>query len=100
MRRRHWQRLRKYHRRPDGKGARSWLDNPVADVIESIPPNMDVRIPTVLSAKHSVSAYEIPPGFHYDVTEDSGRAFGIDIDGRSITLTHCNVTPWGHVRRG
>jgi len=44
--------------------------------------------------------YEIPAGFHYDVTDDSGKPFKIEIDGRLHTLTHCNVTPWGVVRRG
>jgi len=35
-----------------------------------------------------------------DVTEDTGKTFNIDIGGRPQVLTHCNVTPWGFVRRG
>jgi hypothetical protein len=42
--------------------------------------------------------YEVPLGFHYDVTDDAGRTFSIQIDGKPQKVTHCNVTPWGHVR--
>jgi len=88
-----------HHRRPDGQRAWSWLDSR----------NRRYRIDLSRHGRsHSDRAqrkafrfcYEIPPGFHYDVTEDSGRPFKINIDGRSVTLTHCNVTPWGYVRRG
>ena len=87
------------HRRLDGQGSRSWLDSR----------NRRYRFDP---ARHARSAadrdnrksfrfcYEIPAGFHYDMTEDSGRSFKVEIQGRSQTLMHCNVTPWGFVRRG
>ena len=91
--------VERQHRRPDGQGNRSWLDNR----------NRRYRIDP---SKHGLSesdraqrksfrfCWEVPPGFHYDVMDDSKRAFKIDIDGRSETVLHCNITPWGHVRRG
>jgi len=87
------------HRKPDGSGARSWIDKR----------NWRYRIDP---SKHGLSAahragrklyrfcYEVPEGFHYDVTDDAGRAFIVHIDGKAETLTHCNVTPWGHIRKG
>jgi hypothetical protein len=42
----------------------------------------------------------VPPGFHHDVTGDVGRTFVILFDGTPQKVVHCNVTPWGHVRRG
>jgi len=91
--------VERHHRRPDGQGGRSWLDAS----------NRRYRFD---SARHALSptdrkkhrsfrfCYEIPAGFHYDVTDDSGKKFKIEIDGRSQTLEHCNVTPWGFVRKG
>jgi hypothetical protein len=91
--------VERHHRRPDAQGARSWLDSR----------NRRYRID---HSKHGQSqadrageksyrfCFEIPPGFHYDVTDDSGGTFTIAIDGRSQRVTHCNVTPWGRVRRG
>jgi hypothetical protein len=87
------------HRRPDGNGNRSWIDAR----------KWRYRIDP---SKHGLSAadraktkgyrfcYEVPPGFHYDVTEDAGRTFIMQIDGKAQKVAHCNVTPWGHVRRG
>lgn len=89
----------KEHRRPDGNGIRSWIDA------------RKWRYKVDLS-KHGLSAsdraktksfrfcYEVPPGFHYDVTDDAGRSFIIQIDGKAEKVAHCNVTPWGDVRRG
>lgn len=87
------------HRKPDGSGNRSWIDGR----------KWRYRIDP---AKHGLSSaararakpyrfcYEVPPGFHYDVTDDAGKAFIIQIDGKSEKLTHYNVTPWGHIRKG
>ena len=89
--------VEKEHRRPDGKGKRCWIDAR----------KWRYRIDPL---KHGLSTadrakggsyrfcYEVPHGFHYDVTEDSGRPFTVPIDGEPQRLTHCNVTPWGHVR--
>lgn len=91
--------VEKHHRRPDKCGGRSWLDSR----------NRRFRIDP---AKHGFSkadrtgaksyrfCFEIPAGFHYDVTDDSGRTFRIQIDGCARIVTHCNITPWGKVRRG
>lgn len=91
--------VEKEHRQPDGSGGRSWIDGK----------KWRYRIDP---SKHGLSAadrakskayrfcYEVPPGFHYDVTDDAGRTFTIQIDGKQQEVTHCNVTPWGHVRRG
>jgi hypothetical protein len=87
------------HRKPDSSGNRSWIDSR----------KWRYRIDP---SKHGLSSvdraggkvyrfcYEVPPGFHYDVTDDSGKTFIIQIDGKSQKLKHCNVTPWGRVRRG
>jgi hypothetical protein len=91
--------VERHHRRPDGKGSRSWLDSR----------NRRYRFDPARHGRSDADrenhkayrfCYEIPAGFHYDVTEDSGKSFKIEIDGRSQTLTHCNVTPWGVVRGG
>jgi hypothetical protein len=88
-----------HHRRHDPEGGRSWLDDRSRRY--RIDPSKHGRSHSDRAQRKAFRfCYEIPPGFHYDVTEDSGRTFKIDIDGRSVTLTHCNVTPWGHVRRG
>lgn len=91
--------VEKEHRRPDGNGNRSWIDGR----------KWRYRIDP---SKHGLSAadrakgnayrfcYEVPPGFHYDVTHDAGRTLDIQIDGKPQSVAHCNVTPWGHVRRG
>jgi hypothetical protein len=88
-----------HHLLPDQQGGWSWLDGG----------SKRYRID---HARHGRSqadragmksyrfCFEIPAGFHYDVTDDSGRAFPIKIDSRYQSVTHCNVTPWGKVRRG
>jgi hypothetical protein len=87
------------HRKQDGKGGRSWIDQR----------NLRYRVDP---SKHALSVaarsgqkdfrfcYEVMPGFHYDVHDDADRSFVIDIGGKSETVNHCNVTPWGHVRKG
>jgi hypothetical protein len=91
--------VEKEHRKPDHNGIRSWLDGR----------KLRYRVDP---SKHGLSAadrarckahrfcYEVPPGFHYDVVDDAGRTFMIEIDGKLQKVVHCNVTPWGHVRRG
>ena len=91
--------VERHHRRSDAQGPRSWLDHS----------NRRFRIDL---SKHALSpqdrtgaksyrfCFEIPPGFHYDVSDDSGNAFSIEIDGRSQRVKYCNVTPSGRVRRG
>lgn len=91
--------VEKHHWRPDQQGGWSWLDG-------------DSKRYRIDHARHGRSqadragmksyrfCLEIPAGFHYDVSENSGRAFAIEIDGRYQSVTHCNVTPWGKVRRG
>ncbi len=91
--------VEQHHRRPDGQGSRAWLDN--RNRRYRMDPSKHGRSQSDRGQRKSFRfCYEIPPGFHYDVTDDSGKAFKIDIDGRSQTLLHCNVTPWGQVRRG
>jgi hypothetical protein len=91
--------VERHHRRSDGQGSRSWLDS--RNRRFRFDPARHARS---VADRENRKSYrfccEIPPGFHYDVTEDSGKAFRIKIDGRWDTLTHCNVTPWGIVRRG
>ena len=87
------------HRRPDGLGSRSWLDS--RNRRYRVDPTRHARSAADRDNRKSFRfCYEIPAGFHYDMTEDSGRSFQVEIQGRSQTLTHCNVTPWGFVRRG
>jgi hypothetical protein len=91
--------VEQHHRRPDDTGIRSWLDNRSRRY--RFDPSSHARSHSDRTRRKAFRfCYEIPPGFHYDVTDNSGRSFKIDIDGRSITVAHCNVTPWGHVRRG
>lgn len=65
---------------------------------------------SVDSAKHSMSVQEreggtlyrfcfpLPKGFHFDVCSSDGRKFGVKIGSERKSVTHVNVTPWGHVR--
>jgi hypothetical protein len=87
------------HRKPDATGGRSWIDD--RKLRFKFDPSKHAPSPTSRSGtKEYRFCYEVMPGFHYDVRDDSGKAFIIDIGGKSTTVTHCNVTPWGHVRRG
>jgi len=88
-----------HHRRPDGQGGRSWLD--ARNRRYRFDPARHARsVGDRENRKSYRFCYEIPAGFHYDVADDSGKSFKIEIGGRLQTLTHCNVTPWGAVRRG
>jgi hypothetical protein len=90
--------VEKEHRRPDGQ-SRSWMD------ARKLRYRFD-------SSKHGRTladrdgfksyrfCYEVPPGFHYDVTDENGKQFSIQIDGQYHEVSHCNISPWGHVRRG
>lgn len=91
--------VERHHRRPDGQGGRSWLD--ARNRRYRFDPARHGRSVADRENRKSYRfCYEIPAGFHYDVTDDSGKSFKIDIGGRLQTLTHCNVTPWGVVRKG
>lgn len=91
--------VERHHRRADQQGGRSWLDGRRRRF--RIDPSKHARSGADRAGMKSYRfCFEIPPGFHYDVSDDSGRAFAIEIDGRSQAVTHCNVTPWGRVRRG
>ena len=91
--------VEKEHHKADSTGGRSWIDG------------RKLRFKFDLS-QHALSArgrtgvkeyrfcYEVIPGFHYDVRDDGGKAFIIEIDGKPTTVHHCNITPWGHVRKG
>jgi len=91
--------IEKHHRRPDERGGRSWLDS--RNRRYRFDATRHGRSPADRAGVKSYRfCFEIPPGFHYDVCDDSGRTFTIAIDGCSQTVTHCNVTPWGKVRPG
>jgi hypothetical protein len=90
--------VEQHHRRPDGQGSRSWID--MRSRRYRIHPSKHERSEADRTQRKSFRfCYEIPAGFHYDVTDDSGKAFKMAIDGRPQTILHCNVTPWGQVRR-
>lgn len=91
--------VEKEHRRPDGKGGRSWVDARKWRY-KVDPSKHGLSTADRTKGKSYRFCYEVPHGFHYDVTEDAGQSFTLQIDGKSQKLKHCNVTPWGHVRRG
>ena len=90
------QHVERQHRKADGKGGRSWIDD------------RKWRYRSDLS-KHGIFAqnragrkafrfcYEVSYGFHYDLEEDLGSWFHIDIKGKRERLKHCNVNPWGMI---
>ena len=91
--------VEKEHWRSDRNGHRSWIDERKRRY--RIDPSKHGRSVADRSQLNSYRfCFEIPPGFHYDVTEDNQRAFRMEIDGNPQTISHCNVTPWGHVRKG
>jgi len=91
--------VKKHHWRPDKQRDWSWLDS--ANRRYRIDPSRHGLSQTDRAgAKSYRFCFEIPAGFHYDVTHDSARTLNIPIDGRTQIVDHCNVTPWGNVRRG
>ena len=87
------------HRKADGKGGRSWIDHNSRRY--RVDPAKHGRTPEDRAEEKSYRfCFEVPPGFHYDVANDSGRSFSVQIDGWTQSVTHCNVSPWGHIRRG
>jgi len=91
--------VEKHHRRPDSKGVKSWLDN--RNRRYQFDHSKHARSQADRAgAKSYRFCFEVPAGFHYDVTDDSGRFFVIETNGRSHRVDHFNVTPWGTVRRG
>lgn len=87
------------HRTPDRQGGHSWLD--ARNRRFRPDPSRHGRSSADRDNRKSYRfCYEIPAGFHYDVTEDSGRSFKINIGSKTETVTHCNITPWGFIRLG
>ncbi len=91
--------VERHHRRPDEQGGRSWLDER----------RRRFRVDLARHARSQADrahlksfrfCFEVPPGFHYDVSDDLGKTFVVEIDGRSERVQHCNISPWGHVRAG
>ena len=91
--------VEKEHRRPDSTGGRSWIDGRKLR-FKFDPSKHALSGDGRTGAKEYRFCYEVMPGFHYDVTDDAGRAYIIEIGGTPTTVHHCNVTPWGHVRKG
>jgi hypothetical protein len=91
--------VEKEHRKPDGSGGRSWVDGGKLR-FKFDPSKHAISAGNRIGAKEYRFCYEMLPGFHYDVRDDAGKAFIIEIGGKPTTVHHCNVTPWGHVRRG
>jgi hypothetical protein len=91
--------VEQHHRKPDGIGGRSWVDNRARRF--RIDPSRHGRSANDRSQSKSYRfCYEIPAGFHYDVTDENGRPFTVKIGNQNESIMHCNVTPWGMVRRG
>lgn len=91
--------VEKEHRKSDGSGGRSWIDGHKLR-FRFDPSKHAVSVGGRTGAKEYRFCYEVMPGFHYDVVDDGGKAFMIEISGKPERLVHCNVTPWGHVRKG
>jgi hypothetical protein len=91
--------VEKEHRKPDGGGGRSWIDGRRLRY-KFDPSKHALSEAARAGAREYRFCYEVTPGFHYDVRDDNGKAFTIEIGGKSERMTHCNVTPWGHVRKG
>jgi hypothetical protein len=87
------------HRKPDGTGGRSWVDGKKLR-FSFDPSRHAVSDDTRTGRKDYRFCYEVIPGFHYDVKDDGGKEFIVEIGNKSITVRHCNITPWGHVRKG
>ena len=84
------------HRRPDSQGGRSWLDSQGRRY--RIDHSRHGRSETDRAGIKSYRfCFEIPQGFHFDVTDNSGRYFTVNIDNNRQRLLHCNVNPWGKV---
>jgi len=87
------------HRLNDRAGGRSWLDTrKLRYRVDSSKHGR--RLADRDGLKSHRFCYEVPPGFHYDVTDDNGKTFSIQIDGKLHEVSHCNISPWGHVRKG
>lgn len=91
--------VEKEHRKQDSTGGRSWIDSRRRRYRYD-PSRHALSLADRAQMKSYRFCYEIPPGFHYDMTDDSGREFKIEIGGKTHMLTHCNVTPWGVLRQG
>jgi hypothetical protein len=90
--------VEQFHRRRSEGGPRVWIDARSREF-------------GIDRSYHSLSVEErggetrhrfcflLPHGFHYDVSK-GGRYFEVTFDGRTRTLDHVNVTPWGALRTG
>jgi hypothetical protein len=86
-----------HHRLKDRNGGRSWID--ARKRRYRIDPSNHGRSPTSRAGRKTYRfCYEVPPGFHYDVTDDEKKPFNFTVNGKTERVTHCNVTPWGQVR--
>lgn len=87
------------HRRSDSNGIRSWIDDSRRRY--RFDPSRHALSRADRAQRRSFRfCYEIPPGFHYDMCDDSEGEFSVVINGKTCRVTHCNVTPWGQIRRG
>jgi hypothetical protein len=89
----------KRHWRHDSQGKHSWLDT--RNRRFRIDPSM--HAPSIADRHGRKSfrfCFEVPCGFHYDVTHEHGDYFKIELDNRIQSVRHCNISPWGHIRRG
>jgi hypothetical protein len=87
------------HRKPDGQGGRSWIDDRKWRYRFDLSKH-GISPPNRAGRKTFRFCYEVLQGFHYDVMDDSGGWFFVDINSKRERLKHCNVTPWGRVWRG
>lgn len=91
--------VEKEHRRPDSTGGRSWLDD--KKLRYKFDPSKHASSKAARDgAKEFRFCYEVIPGFHFDVRDERGGAFPMQIGGKMTKVHHCNITPWGHVRKG
>lgn len=91
--------VEKEHRKADSTGRRSWIDGHKLR-FKFDPSQHALSAGGRTGVKEYRFCYEVIPGFHYDVRADGGKAFIIKIGGKPTTVRHCNVTPWGHIRKG
>jgi hypothetical protein len=91
--------VERLHRKPDAQSGRSWLDDKRRRY-RFDPSRHALSQAERAHLKSFRFCFEVPSGFHYDMTEDSDKEFRVSIDGRLCSVVHCNVTPWGVMRRG
>ena len=92
------QQMRSLHRRSDGTGS-FWLDRSDR-VFRPTRRARHGRSPEErLGAFRFRFCFEVPVGFHYDVTHQHGREFSLQgAQEHYSSLDRANVDPWGYVR--